>query len=47
MEVNRRFEGIDCLHHQGRRISQTIKLHEAGSKLGLLFDPENRGDMFF
>jgi hypothetical protein len=46
MEVNRRFEGIGCFHHQGGRISQIIKQHEEGSKLGLLFDRGNRGNMF-
>jgi hypothetical protein len=46
LKVNRRLGGTCHLHLRGRRIrSASYRLH-AGFFLGLLFDPEDGGDMF-
>jgi hypothetical protein len=49
LKVNWRFGGTYLLHFRGRKISQTRNKREsrwqAGFFLGLLFDPEDRGDM--
>jgi hypothetical protein len=50
MNVNERFGGIHRLHFLVPRVSQVRSKHDAGIHtglfLGLLFDPEDRGDMF-
>jgi hypothetical protein len=47
--VHRHFEGMSCLHLQGRRVSRqpVENKKNAGRSLGLLFDPEVGGSMFF
>jgi hypothetical protein len=52
LNVNRSFGGISRLYIQVRKINQASNQNEAGSKqlqvdflLGLLFDPEDGGDM--
>jgi hypothetical protein len=52
LRINQRFGGICRLHLQGRSISQAIKqgvcyLLHTGFLLGLFFDPEDGGDVFF
>jgi hypothetical protein len=51
VKVNQRFGGTYCLHLQGQRVSQARNHKQADSKqtsfmLALLFNSENKGDMF-
>jgi hypothetical protein len=50
LRINRHFGGTCHLYLQGRRISQArnqATSFHAGFLLGLFFDPEDGGDMFF
>jgi hypothetical protein len=46
LKVERRFGEVCRLYLEARIIRQTKKDHEAGSKLGLFFNPDDEADMF-
>jgi hypothetical protein len=46
LKANQRFGRTCYLHLQSRRISKASCLLHAGFSLGLIFDPENGGDIF-
>jgi hypothetical protein len=49
LKVSKRFGGTSSVHLDGRKQTRTLVCYllHIGLLLGLFFDPENRGDMFF